>query len=239
MQTLSEDTLLSAMERAGAEDIETDAERKGLGTPATRADIIEKLVKDGFVKREKKQMIPTEDGLRLITVLPDVLKSPKLTAEWENALALVAKGEIPMEHFMADIAEMVTELVRTNREASEEKKKLFAPKQEILGTCPNCGSQIAKGKYGAYCIKKCGMNVSRVMGAALTDGQIKDLLAGKKILMKGLKSQKGKSYDAYIIPNGTVEYHYTKDGEEKNGVQFKFIMDFPQKKHSQTGKRNK
>ena len=74
------------MERAGNEDMSDDVERKGLGTPATRADIIEKLVKDGFVKREKKQIIPTEDGMKLITVLPDVVKSPKLTADWENAL---------------------------------------------------------------------------------------------------------------------------------------------------------
>ena len=78
------------MERAGAEDIGADAERKGLGTPATRADVIEKLVRDGFVKREKKQMIPTEDGVKLITVLPDVVKSPKLTADWENARSAAA-----------------------------------------------------------------------------------------------------------------------------------------------------
>lgn len=88
----TEDSLLSAMERAGSEDMGDDVERKGLGTPATRADIIEKLVKDGFVKRERKQMIPTEDGMKLITVLPDVVKSPKLTADWENALRLIVKG---------------------------------------------------------------------------------------------------------------------------------------------------
>lgn len=94
---------MSAMERAGSEDMGDDVERKGLGTPATRADIIEKLVKDGFVKREKKQMIPTEDGMKLITVLPAVVKSPKLTADWENALTLVAKGEYSMQEFMEGI----------------------------------------------------------------------------------------------------------------------------------------
>ncbi|MBQ2944904.1 MAG: DNA topoisomerase 3, partial [Ruminococcus sp.] len=99
----TEDSLLSAMERAGSEDMGDDVERKGLGTPATRADIIEKLVRDGFVKREKKQIIPTEDGMKLITVLPDVVKSPKLTADWENALTLVAKGEMDRDEFMADI----------------------------------------------------------------------------------------------------------------------------------------
>ena len=228
----TEDLLLSAMERAGAEDMGDDVERKGLGTPATRADIIEKLVKDGFVKREKKQIIPTEDGLKLITVLPDVVKSPKLTADWENALTLVAKGELPMEDFMADIENMVSELIHTYHEVSDEQKKMFAQEQETLGTCPNCGGQVVKGKYGAYCTNKCGMNASRVMGVSLTDAQVKDMLAGKKILLKGLKSKAGKTYDAYIIPSGTEEYHYTKDGEEKTGVQFKFIMEFPKKKSS-------
>lgn len=228
----TEDLLLSAMERAGAEDIGADAERKGLGTPATRADIIEKLVKDGFVKREKKQIIPTEDGLKLITVLPDVVKSPKLTADWENALTLVAKGELPMEDFMADIENMVSELIHTYHEVSDEQKKMFAQEQAALGVCPNCGGQVVKGKFGAYCVKKCGMNVSRIMGAALTDAQVKDMLSGKKILLKGLKSKAGKPYDAYIIPSGTEGYHYTKDGEEKSGVQFKFVMEFPKKKSS-------
>ena len=228
----TEDLLLSAMERAGAEDMGDDVERKGLGTPATRADIIEKLVKDGFVKREKKQMIPTEDGLKLITVLPDVVKSPKLTADWENALTLVAKGELAMEDFMADIENMVSELIHTYHEVSDEQKKMFAQEQETLGTCPNCGGQVVKGKFGAYCKNKCGMNVSRVMGAVLTDAQVKDMLAGKKILLKGLKNKANKTYDAYIIPSGTEEYHYTKDGEEKSGVQFKIVMEFPKKKFS-------
>ncbi len=233
----TEDLLLSAMERAGAEDMGDDVERKGLGTPATRADIIEKLVRDGFVKREKKQIIPTEDGMKLITVLPDVVKSPKLTADWENALTLVAKGELPMEDFMADIENMVSELIHTYHEVSDEQKKMFAQEQAALGVCPNCGGQVLKGKFGAYCVKKCGMNVSRVMGVALTDAQVKDMLAGKKILLKGLKSKAGKPYDAYIIPSGTEEYHYTKDGAEKSGVQFKFVMEFPKKKSSGSKKK--
>ena len=228
----TEDSLLFAMERAGAEEMGDDVERKGLGTPATRADIIEKLVKDGFVKREKKQMIPTEDGMKLITALPDVVKSPKLTADWENALTLVAKGELAMEDFMADIENMVSELMHTYHEVSDEQKKMFAQDQETLGTCPNCGGQVVKGKFGAYCKNKCGMNVSRVMGAVLTDAQVKDMLAGKKILLKGLKNKANKTYDAYIIPSGTEEYHYTKNGEEKSGVQFKIIMEFPKKRFS-------
>ena len=129
----TEDSLLSAMERAGSEDMGYDVERKGLGTPATRADIIEKLVKDGFVKREKKQMIPTENGIKLITVLPDVVKSPKLTADWENALTLVAKGEMEREDFMADIETMVSDLIHTYHEVSDEQKKMFAQEQKVLG----------------------------------------------------------------------------------------------------------
>ena len=231
----TEDSLLSAMERAGNEDMSDDVERKGLGTPATRADIIEKLVKDGFVKREKKQMIPTEDGMKLITVLPDVVKSPKLTADWENALTLVAKGEMEREDFMADIETMVSDLIHTYHEVSDEQKKMFAQEQKVLGKCPNCGGEVVKGKYGAFCKNKCGMNVSRIMGVSLSDEQVESLLDGKKTLLKGLTSKAGKKYDAYIIPSGTEEYHYTKDGEEKSGVQFKFVMEFPKRKF--TGKK--
>ena len=226
----TEDSLLSAMERAGNEDMSDDVERKGLGTPATRADIIEKLVKDGFVKREKKQMLPTEDGMKLITVLPDVVKSSKLTADWENALTLVAKGKMEREDFMADIETMVSDLIHTYHEVSDEQKKMFAQEQKVLGKCPNCGGEVVKGKYGAFCKNKCGMNVSRIMGVALSDEQVESLLAGKKTLLKGITSKAGKKYDAYIIPSGTEEYHYTKDGEEKSGAQFKFVMEFPNKK---------
>lgn len=231
----TEDSLLSAMERAGNEDMSDDVERKGLGTPATRADIIEKLVKDGFVKREKKQMLPTEDGMKLITVLPDVVKSSKLTADWENALTLVAKGEMEREDFMADIETMVSDLIHTYHEVSDEQKKMFAQEQKVLGKCPNCGGEVVKGKYGAFCKNKCGMNVSRIMGVSLSDEQVESLLDGKKTLLKGLTSKAGKKYDAYIIPSGTEEYHYTKDGEEKSGAQFKFVMEFPNKKF--TGKK--
>lgn len=226
----TEDSLLSAMERAGSEDMDDDVERKGLGTPATRADIIEKLVKDGFVKREKKQMIPTEDGMKLITVLPDVVKSPKLTADWENELAQVSKGEVSAGQFMAGIKAMVSDLVKTYHNVSEEQKNMFAQEQKVFGKCPNCGKDVVNGKYGVYCVGKCGMNVNRVMGKVLTEEQVKNLLAGKKTLLKGLTSKAGKKYDAYIIPEGTEEYSYTKDGEVKSGVQYKFTMEFLDRK---------
>ena len=167
-----------------------DVERKGLGTPATRADIIEKLVKDGFVKREKKQMIPTEDGVKLISVLPDVLKTPQLTADWENALTLVSKGEYPMREFMDGIEDMVKGLVQTHYNISDEQKAMFgsgtqeAKRMECVGKCPKCGGDVVKGKFGAYCKNKCGINVSRAMGAVLTDSQVKSMLGGKRTLVK-------------------------------------------------------
>ena len=227
----TEDSLLSAMERAGAEDMGDEVERKGLDTPATRADIIEKLVKDGFVKREKKQMIPTEDGMKLITILPDVVKSPKLTADWENELTLVSKGEVAAEQFMSGIEAMVTDLVKTYHSVSDEQKAMFGTgkgEQEVLGKCPKCGADVVKGKFGAYCTGKCGMNVGKALGVTLSDTQVKSLLQGKKILVKGLKGKKG-SYDAYLIPESIEEFSYTKDGKEIKGFQYKFKMEFSQK----------
>ena len=226
-RSLSEDSLLAAMERAGAEDMGDEVERKGLGTPATRADVIEKLVRDGFVKREKKQMIPTEDGVKLITVLPDVLKSPRLTADWENTLTLVSKGKYSMQKFMGGIEDMVKELVQTYHSVSDEQQTMFGSGvQETLGKCPKCGGEVVKGKFGAYCKNKCGMNVSRAMGAVLTDGQVKGMLEGKKTLVKGLKGKKG-SYDAYLIPERIEDYSYTKDGKEIKGTQYKVRLEFP------------
>lgn len=233
----TEDSLLSAMERAGSEDMGDGVERKGLGTPATRADIIEKLVHDGFVKREKTErssvcrLIPTEDGIKLITVLPDVVKSPKLTADWENALTLVSKGECSMQEFMDGIADMVKELVQTYNSVSDEQKAMFGSgTQEILGKCPKCSGDVVKGKFGVYCKSKCGMNVSRAMGTMLTDSQIKSMLEGKKTLVKGLKGKKG-SYDAYLIPESVVPYSYEKkDGTQAEGFRYKFRMEFPKRK---------
>ena len=223
----TEDSLLSAMERAGAEDMGDEVERKGLGTPATRADIIEKLVKDGFVKREKKQMIPTEDGIKLITVLPDIVKSPKLTADWENELTLVSQGKVSADQFMEGIKSMVRELVKAYHSVSDDQKNMFGRgnSAEKMGICPKCGGDVVKGKFGAYCKKKCGMNVSRALGVPLSDTQIKSLLEGKKTLVKGLKGKKG-GFDAYLIPEGIEDFSYTKDGKEIKGSQYQFKMEF-------------
>ena len=154
----TEDSLLSAMERAGNEDMNDDVERKGLGTPATRADIIEKLVSDGFAVREKKNIVPTEDGMKLIAVLPEVVKSPKLTADWENALSLVAKGEMEHTVFRKGIVKLVNNLLAENKEAKEEGRKIFLPEVIVLGNCPKCKQDIVKGKNVKRCLfSKCVM----------------------------------------------------------------------------------
>ncbi|MCR4745743.1 MAG: DNA topoisomerase 3 [Lachnospiraceae bacterium] len=228
-KSFTEDTLLKFMETAGASEMDDDVERKGLGTPATRADIIEKLVKDGLIKRDKKKLIPTDDGVRIITVLPDIVKSPQMTADWENALVLVSKGEMSAGDFMAGIRKMVTDLINTYSSISEEEKKMFGS-ENAVGRCPNCGGDVLVGKYGAYCSEKCGMSLGYAMGKKLSEEQIAALLDGEKIFMKGLKSKKGGTYDAYLKPDGVEPYSYTnKDGEEKNGYQFKFSFEFPKK----------
>ncbi len=230
-QPYTEDSLLSAMERAGASEMGDDVERKGLGTPATRADIIEKLVKDGFVRREKKKMLPTEDGMKLITVLPDVVKSPQLTADWENALILVSKGEMSSEAFMDGIKTMVKDLISTYSSVSEEDKAMFEGETEVLGKCPKCGADVTEGKFGVYCTGRCGMTLGKALGKELTADQAKNLMEGKKTLVKGIKSKKGGTYDAYLTPDGISEYSFTtKDGEERTGFQYKFKMDFPERK---------
>ena len=121
----NEASLLSAMERAGNEETDPDAERKGLGTPATRAAVIEKLVKGGFIERKGKQLLPTKDGINLVCVLPETLTSPKLTAEWENNLTQIAKGKTDPEGFMQGIEEMARELVKTYPFLSDDKAQLF------------------------------------------------------------------------------------------------------------------
>ena len=137
----TEDTLLSAMETAGKDDMPEDAERKGLGTPATRAGILEKLVSTGFLERKKSkktlQLLPSHDAVSLITVLPEQLQSPLLTAEWEYRLGEIERGELAPEDFMAGISAMLQELVRTYR-MIKGTEYLFTPPREVVGKCPRC-----------------------------------------------------------------------------------------------------
>jgi len=142
----SEASLLSAMERAGNGDTDPDAERRGLGTPATRAAVIEKLVKGGFAERKGKQLIPTQNGAALISVLPDMLTSPQLTAEWENNLTQIAKGAADPGEFLSGIEAMARKLVQTHAAVQEDKKGLFREEKPSIGKCPRCGSPSMRGR---------------------------------------------------------------------------------------------
>ena len=209
----TEDTLLSAMERAGSGDISEDAERKGLGTPATRAAVLEKLVQAGFVERKNKQLIPTKDGKNLVAVLPDTLTSPKLTAEWENALTEIAKGNADPDSFMQDIEAMAAGLVKDHAAVSEEHKKLFAPEKKEIGKCPRCGSPVHEGKKNFYCSnKECQFSMWKndrffeSKKKELTAAVAAALLSKGKVSMKGLYSEKtGKTYDADVLLADTGE----------------------------------
>ena len=185
----TEDTLLSAMERAGNEDYDEDTEKKGLGTPATRAATIEALVKNGYVERVGKQLRATDKGKELITVVPDEVKSPKLTAQWETRLQQVEHGDYSEVSFMQDIERFVKAMC-SNYGVKDESVSLASQYHEPIGKCPKCGGDIIGGKYGFYCKVKCGMSVGNVYGVKLSSAQVKYLLNGKStsIFTKGRRS---------------------------------------------------
>ena len=203
----TEDTLLSAMERAGAEDMPEDAERKGLGTPATRAAILEKLVQMGFVQRKGKQLIPTKDGINLAVVLPEALTSPQLTAEWESCLTEIAKGQADPDEFMAGIEAMMQELVKTYSCISEDKQKLFQTERIAIGTCPRCGEAVYEGRKNYYCGNRACQFVMwkndrffEERRKAFTPKIAAALLKDGKAKVKGLYSMKtGKAYDGTVL----------------------------------------
>ena len=195
------------MENAGKEDIPEDAERRGLGTPATRAAILEKLVAAGFVERKGKSLIPTKARINLVTVLPDTLTSPMLTAEWEQKLTAIARGERDPAAFMAGISDMARELVKTYSHISEEGQKLFAPEKEVIGTCPRCGRPVYEGKKNFSCSdRSCGFVLWKndrffeQRKKAFTPKIAAALLKNGKAKVKGLYSEKtGKTYDATVL----------------------------------------
>ena len=203
----TEDTLLSAMERAGVEDMPEDAERKGLGTPATRAAILEKLVQMGFVQRKGKQLIPTKDGINLAVVLPEALTSPQLTAEWESRLTEIAKGQADPDEFMAGIEAMTRELVETYSCISEDKQKLFQAERVAIGTCPRCGEAVYEGRKNYYCGNRACQFVMwkndrffEERRKAFTPTIAAALLKDGKAKVKGLHSMKtGKTYDGTVL----------------------------------------
>ena len=203
----SEASLLSAMERAGNGDTDPDAERRGLGTPATRAAVIEKLVKGGFAERKGKQLIPTQNGAALISVLPDMLTSPQLTAEWENNLTQIAKGKADPAVFMEGIEDMARELVKTYPFLSDDKAQMFKPEREALGSCPRCGSPVYEGKKNYYCSnKECSFTMWKndrffeERKVTFTPKIAAALLQSGKVNVKKLYSPKtGKTYDGTIV----------------------------------------
>lgn len=177
-KAFTEDTLLSAMEHAGAEDFDENAEKKGLGTPATRANTIENLVKHGYIERDGKKITSTGKGRNLIKVMPDEVKSAQLTADWENKLLEVERGNLSADSFMNEIDDFVKGLVA--KYGSVDNSVSFGENQPSIGNCPKCGKSIIKGKYGWYCSARCGMNLTKVFGVELSEGQIKSLLSGKE-----------------------------------------------------------
>ena len=203
----TEDTLLSAMERAGAEDMPENSERKGLGTPATRAAILEKLVQMGFVQRKGKQLVPTKDGINLAVVLPESLTSPALTAEWENRLTEIAKGKADADEFMAEIETQVRQLVKTYSCISADKQNLFQSERVVIGKCPRCGENIYEGKKNFYCGNRGCQFVMwkndrffEQRKKAFTPKIAAALLKNGKAKIKGLYSEKtGKTYDATVL----------------------------------------
>ncbi|MGN0594197.1 MAG: DNA topoisomerase 3 [Hominimerdicola sp.] len=172
----TEDTLLSAMEHAGQENYDDDTEKKGLGTPATRAATIEGLVKHGYAERNGKKITATDKGVNLISVVPDEVKSPKLTADWEMQLQQIERGEYSANSFMKEITAFVEDIC--SKYSSSDSSAAFKNGSEPLGTCPKCGKEVKKGKFGFYCTGKCGMNVAKVYGKELTETQLKNLLSG-------------------------------------------------------------
>ena len=205
----TEDTLLQAMERAGNEDLAEDTEKKGIGTPATRAGIIEKLISSGFVSRDKKNLVPTNDGNVLITILPDEIKSPAMTAQWEMQLNQIARGEADAGGFLQGIIRMLKELISRYLGVSEKQKEQFShgTKKESLGSCPRCGRPVYEGQKNFYCSdRKCQFALWKndrffeSQGKKMDAGTVKKLLAKGKIHYKDLHSQKtGRTYEATVV----------------------------------------
>ena len=213
----TEDTLLSAMETAGKDDMPEDAERKGLGTPATRAGILEKLVSTGFLERKKSkktvQLLPSHDAVSLITVLPEQLQSPLLTAEWEFRLGEIERGELAPEDFMDGISTMLKELVGTYQ-AIKGTEYLFTPPREVVGKCPRCGGDVAELQKGFFCQNEgCKFAIWKnskwweMKRKQPTKAIVMALLKDGRAHVRGLYSEKtGKTYDATVVLEDDGQY---------------------------------
>ena len=206
----TEDTLLSAMETAGKERMPEEAERRGIGTPATRAGIIEKLVKKGFLTREgtgkTKNLIPTEKGRALISVMPEEIQSPAMTADWEQKLLQIEQGELAPETFMNEIEQMVASLVET-REAVKGANMLMKNNGKIVGVCPHCGADVAERDKGWFCSnRECRFVLwkdnafFKRLGKHLTGQLVDKLLRDGRARLKDCKSQRtSRTYNASVL----------------------------------------
>ena len=221
-KSYTEDTLLSAMQAAGADSMPEGVERQGIGTPATRAATIEKLVQKGFLERKgnkkTKVLLPTDKGKALITVMPEEIQSPEMTADWETKLLQIERGEMEPGEFMTEINTMITELVKN----TEMKKGVNALiKNKIIGVCPNCGANVVEREKGWFCesnpcrfvLWKDNAFFKR-LGKRL-DGRMADkLLRDGRVRLKDCKSAKGKTY------NATVLLSTEPDGRSKFSLEF-------------------
>ncbi len=206
----TEDTLLSAMETAGKERMPEEAERRGIGTPATRAGIIEKLVKKGFLTREgsgkTKNLIPTEKGRALIAVMPEEIQSPAMTADWEQQLLQIERGELEPETFMNEIEQMVASLVETS-EAVKGAKMLMKNNGKIVGVCPHCGAEVVEREKGWFCAnRECRFVIwkdnafFKRLGKHVSAKLVDKLLRDGRARLKDCKSQRtSRTYNASVL----------------------------------------
>lgn len=224
----TEDTLLSAMERAGADETPDEVERKGLGTPATRAGVIEKLVRIGFIERKgdkkTKYLIPTQKGTALIAVIPEVIQSPSMTAEWEQKLLQIEKGEYESEHFFAEIKELIATLISTYQ-IIPDADVLRQPVSEAIGKCPCCGGDVVEKTKGFFCNnKECGLALWKnnrffdSLSKSLNRQVAGKLLSDGKAKLKKCRSVKtGKTYDTTIIMKVDIQGSVTFNLDFSNG----------------------
>jgi len=205
----TESSILAAMENAGSADMPEDAERKGIGTPATRAGILEKLISEGLVERKgnskTKSLIPTEKGKSLIAVLPEQLQSPLLTAEWEQRLKQIEKGEASPETFLQEINEMIASLVET-AQRDPIADTLFPSNENSVGKCPNCGAAVIEKPQGFFCENRvCPFRLWKKNSLLMQEGKpptrqlIHTLLTDGQVYVRGLRSKNGRNYSATLI----------------------------------------
>lgn len=221
----TEDTLLQSMETAGADEMPDEVERKGLGTPATRAGIIEKLVRIGFLERKgdkkTKHLIPTHKGTALVTVMPEQIQSPSMTADWEEKLLLIEKGEYASEDFMDEIKDVIAGLIQ-NYEVIQDSEVLMSKESNAVGKCPVCGSSVEEKAKAFFCSNRsCKFALWKnnryfeSIGKSMTSTTAQKLLGSGKIKLKGCKSAKtGNTFDA------TVYMEVFEDGKTRFNMEF-------------------